>query len=300
MPSALAFSEVTKVYRRERKALDGITFAIEAGRRACLLGPNGAGKSTAIRLLEGALRPSAGAVYLLGEEAGTQRYQEARRRTGVVAQGPGMYTDLDAGEYLELVRRLYGRGEVARVVEVFGLGDHLKTRMAELSGGFQRRLVLAAALLGEPELLLLDEPTVGLDPVAARDVHDHLRAAMAGRTTLLCTHNLSEAERLCDEVVILDQGRVLVHKPLSQLRREARPRLRLAATQGQGALAAALSRQGLEPELDGAESVLLGLDDARGQAPTVLRSLLAEGLDVFECTPVEPSLETMFLEALQR
>jgi ABC-2 type transport system ATP-binding protein len=297
MPSALAFAETSKRYRNGKLALDGISFAVEPGARACLLGPNGAGKSTAIRLLEGALAPSGGRVWLLGEEVGTPWYLEARRRTGVVPQGPGMYPDLTAGEYLGYVRRLYGRGDLAGVVEVFGLGDQLATRMAQLSGGFQRRLTLAAALLGEPELLLLDEPTVGLDPVATRDVHDYLRTVMSERTTLLCTHNLAEAEKLCDEVVILNAGKVLVHRSLADLRRESRPRLRLAARQGSQAVLAALQSRGLSAEADG-EAVVLAAEDARSQAPALLRGLLADGLDIYECTPLEASLETMFLEAV--
>jgi len=296
--SALAFVETSKRYRNGTLALDAASFAIEKGARACLLGPNGAGKSTAIRLLEGALAPTAGRVWLLGEEAGTPWYLEARRRTGVVPQGPGMYPDLSAGEYLGYVRRLYGRGNIAAVVEVFGLGDHLQTRMAQLSGGFQRRLTLAAALLAEPDLLLLDEPTVGLDPVATRDVHDYLAAVMAERTTLLCTHNLAEAEKLCDQVVILDHGKVVVHKALDELRRESRPRLRFAARQGSKALLAALQRRGVSAEADGA-GVLVATEDARAEAPALLRGLLADGLDVYECTPLEASLETMFLEAVE-
>src|ERR1700736_5507361 len=131
--SALAFAETSKRYRNGKLALDGISFAIERGARACLLGPNGAGKSTAIRLLEGALQPTAGRVWLLGEEVGTPWYLEARRRTGVVPQGPGMYPDLTAGEYLGYVHRLYGRGDREQVIEVFGLAQHLGTRMAQLS-----------------------------------------------------------------------------------------------------------------------------------------------------------------------
>ena len=298
MASALAFAETSKRYRNGKLALDIVSFAIKQGARACLLGPNGAGKSTAIRLLEGALAPTGGRVWLLGEEVGTPWYLEARRRTGVVPQGPGMYPDLSAGEYLGYVRRLYGRGDLDAVVEVFGLGDQLQTRMAQLSGGFQRRLTLAAALLGEPELLLLDEPTVGLDPVATRDVHDYLATVMRQRSTLLCTHNLAEAEKLCDEVVILDAGKVLVHKPLADLRRESRPRLRLAARQGADAVMAALKSRGLSAEADG-EGVVLAAEDARADAPALLRALLAEGLDVYECTPLEASLEMMFLEAVE-
>lgn len=299
MSAAIEFEGATKVYRRRRVALDEVTFAIAGGARACLLGPNGAGKSTAIRLLEGALRATAGRVRLLGRVAGTPGYEAARRRTGVVPQAPGMYSDLEAGEYLRLVSRLYGRPSSAGVVEAFGLGPHLRTRMHELSGGYQRRLVLAGALLSEPEVLLLDEPTVGLDPVAAHDVHEYLRAAMVGRTTLLCTHNLAEAERLCDEVVILDGGRVALHKSLDQLRRESRPRLRLAAAEGREALSAALARLGRAHEADG-EAVLVLCADARADAPSLLRALLGAGLDVFECSPIEASLESMFLQAVRR
>src|SRR5207237_3464339 len=112
-----------------------------------------------------------------------------------------------------------------------------------LSGGYQRRVALAAALLGEPEVLLLDEPTVGLDPVAAHEVVQILREAMVDRTTLLCTHNLAEAEALCDQVVILRAGKVLVHTPLDELRRRARPLVRIAARQSAWVLQAVLRRR---------------------------------------------------------
>jgi ABC-2 type transport system ATP-binding protein len=198
-----------------------VTWSIGVGARACLLGPNGAGKSTSIRLLQGALTPTTGEVRLLGIPVASPDYLAARRRTGTVPQGPGMYTDLTVSEYLILARQLYGRGDIARIEEVFELGPHRGKMLAQLSGGYQRRIALAAALLSEPDVLLLDEPTVGLDPVAARDVHAFLRDAMRGRTTLLCTHNLAEAETLCEEVVILRDGKVLVHSSLAELRKRS-------------------------------------------------------------------------------
>src|SRR5205085_2287447 len=158
-----------------------------------------AGKSTSIRLLEAALRPTRGSVALLGADIDSANYLSARQRTGIVPQGPGMYADLTTLEYLTLARDLYRRGDVPKTVEAFGLGEHADKRMTQLSGGFQRRVVVAAALLAEPDVLLLDEPTVGLDPLATHDVHQMLSQAMRtpGRTTLLCTHNLAEAEALC-------------------------------------------------------------------------------------------------------
>jgi ABC-2 type transport system ATP-binding protein len=297
VPTALAFEGVTKRYRNGVVALDDASWSIPIGARTCLLGPNGAGKSTAIRLLEGALRASRGDVTLLGAGPDSPAYGEARRRTAVVPQNPGMYGDLSTIEYLELVRRLYGRGDVAAVMEAFGLGPHRRTMLAALSGGFARRLLLAAALLSEPEILLLDEPTVGLDPVAAHEVHELLSAAMNGRTTLLCTHNLAEAEALCDDVVILRGGTVLLHEPLVALRGRVAPRLRLRARQGVEPLVASLRRRGLAVQVE-ADAAIVNVD-GRSAAPELLRGLLGEGLDVYESVPLEPSLEQLFLDVVQ-
>ncbi|HXM58069.1 MAG TPA: ABC transporter ATP-binding protein [Candidatus Dormibacteraeota bacterium] len=293
--TALAFRSVTKRFRNGRVALADVSWSVARGARACLLGPNGAGKSTSVRILEGALRPSAGSAELLGEPVDGPGYADARLRTGVVPQGPGMYPDLTAGEYLRIAADLYG-ATPARAIATFGLRDHLRTRMAELSGGYQRRVTLAAAFVAEPELLLLDEPTVGLDPKAAHEVHQYLREVMADRTVLLCTHNLAEAEALCDEVIILQAGRVIVQGRLAELRRGARSRLRLAAHQGPEAVVARLN--GLGPVRVEGRSVLLEVPDPEAAAPRLLRRLLADGVDVYECTPVQATLEDVFLEAV--
>jgi ABC-2 type transport system ATP-binding protein len=299
--TALSFQQVSKRFGKNTLALDEVNWSVAAGSRACLLGPNGAGKSTCIRLLQGALLPNAGHVSLLGVTVKGAGYAEARRRTGIVPQGPGMYTDITCGEYLELCRRLYGRGDLNKLVDVFDLGDHLTKPLAALSGGYQRRAVLAAALLGEPELLLLDEPTVGLDPIAQHDVHAFLREAMQrdGRTTLLCTHKLAEAEALCEDVIILRNGHVLVQAPLEELRARVRPQLRLAARQGSTALSAALAERGLVPHIEADGAVAIVAEHPEGIAPDLLRGLLAEGLDIYACEPVEASLEDLFLDLVK-
>jgi ABC-2 type transport system ATP-binding protein len=294
--TALAFQSVTKRFRNRRVALANVSWSIAEGARACLLGPNGAGKSTSIRLLEGALRPTFGSVELLGQPVEGSGYAAARLRTGIVPQGPGMYADLTAGEYMQLAAELYAVGP-DRAVATFGLSGHLDTKLAELSGGFQRRVVLAGALVAEPEVLLLDEPTVGLDPKASFEVHEYLRQVMAGRTVLLCTHNLAEAEALCDEVIILHEGRVIVQGRLDELRRGARSRLRLAAHQGPDAVLSGLD--GIGPAHVEGRSVLLEVPDPEAEAPRLLRRLLAAGLDVYECTPVRATLEDLFLEAVR-
>lgn len=310
-PAALGFERVTKRYGRQVLALDDVSWSLRRGARACLLGPNGAGKSTSIRLLQGVLRPTAGCVTVLETPIDSTYYLDARRHIGIVPQSPGMFRDLTVGEYLALARRLYGRGDVAAVLERFGLAPHRETLLGQLSGGYQRRVSLAAALLPEPELLLLDEPTVGLDPVAAHAVHAALREAMAvrGRTTLLCTHNLAEAEALCDEVVILRQGRVLLHAPVTDLRQRAAPHLRVAARQGAAAVLAVLAELGIPGGVADrphwrsgvpgrAGSVLVPLARVEDEAPALLRALLAAGLDVYACEPVGASLEELFLDAV--
>jgi ABC-2 type transport system ATP-binding protein len=297
---ALAFEAVSKRYRADVLALDGVTWSVRTGARVALLGPNGAGKSTSIRLLEGALQPTAGCVTLLGSPVGGAEYLEARRRVGIVPQGPGMYGDLTVGEYLALARRLYGRGDVDRWIDALSLTTFRDRMLADLSGGYQRRAVIAAALLPSPDLLLLDEPTVGLDPLAAHDVHELLREAMTGRTTLLCTHNLAEAEALCDEVVILRGGHVLVQSTVADLRKRVRGQVRFAARQPANLLAEALRRRGLETTIDtDMRGVLVPIADPAGDAPAVLRALLAEGVDVYEARPVEATLETLFLDVVR-
>ena len=297
---AIAFETVTKRYRSGALALQNVSWSVAEGSRACLLGPNGAGKSTSIRILEGALSPSSGRVTLLDRIVGTEEYIAARRQTGIVPQGPGMYVDLSTREYLQLSARLYRRREFSDVVEAFGLGDQLDKRMNQLSGGFQRRAVLASAFVGDPKVLLLDEPTVGLDPLAARQVHDFLRTMMPGRTVLLCTHNLAEAEVLCDQVIILRNGKVLLDAPLSDMRAHTGLRLRISARQGPEALTVALRKHDLKSLTADDGAVIVSINDAQVDGPPILRELLQEGLDVYECTVLRPSLEEMFIDLVRQ
>ncbi len=293
----LEVSEVTKVYPGGVQALEQVSFRISPGERACLLGPNGAGKTTLIRLLTGALRPSSGQVRLFGLGVEEPDFLLAKRRVGIVPQSPGMYRDLTVDDYLRLVRDLYGSGNIPEVVEAFGLGPFRARRMAELSGGMQRRLSMAAALVSSPEVLLLDEPTVGLDPVATREVHTFLRKVMPGRTVLLCTHNLAEAEALCESAVILRQGRVLLHERIATLRQRIQPVLVLRAAEGPERLAEALTAQGRSSTRE-EDAVRVHVADAVAQAPELLRRLLAAGLNVYECRVVTPSLEDLFLDVV--
>lgn len=277
------------------EVLKDATFRIAPGEHACLLGPNGAGKTTIIRLLTGALLPTHGSVRLFGIATHDRAFLDAKRRVGVVPQSPGMYRDMTVMAYLRLVHKLYRKGNTNDALLRFGLVPYRDRPLAELSGGVQRRVLLAAAMLPEPDLLLLDEPTVGLDPVAIREVHAFLRDAMAGRSMLLCTHNLAEAEALCDSAVIVQRGRVLLHESFATLHRRTQPHLILSAVEGVEPLARVLRQLGCVPTAEG-DRVVLPVVDPQRDAPWLLRRLLSADLNVYVCQIRVPTLEETFVD----
>jgi ABC-2 type transport system ATP-binding protein len=293
--TAIAFRSVSKRFRSGSLSLADATFVVEEGARACLLGPSGSGKSTAIRILQGALVPTGGSVHVFGIPVDEPDFRQIRQRMGLVPQGPGMYPDLTAGEYMALAARLSGV-RPDRAVEALGLNEYLHTRLTLLSNSFQRRLALAAALVADPDILVMDEPTGGLDPAAGHDLHRYLREAMHGRTCLLATHNEAEAEQLCDEVVSMRSGRVVAQGTWADLRQRSRPRLRLIARQSVDMTLMQLREFGFHVEPD-EDSVLVEVDDVAADAPELLKRLLDAGIEVYQCVPVRPSVEGVFLEA---
>jgi ABC-2 type transport system ATP-binding protein len=297
MTTAIAFRSVTKRFPDGTLGLADATWFVAEGVHACLLGSKGSGKTTAVRMLQAALRPTGGSVLLLGVPVDGPGYREVRGRLGIVPQAPGMYPDLTAGEYMALASRLYG-ARPDRAVDALDLGEYLRTRMTYLSPNFQRRLALAAALVADPDVLVLDEPTAGLEPDDARDLQPYLREAMRGRTAVLCTHKQLEARALCQEVAVLRAGRVVAQGTWDELTRRIRPRLRLAARQGVDRLLAELTRMGMHAEAeDGA--VLVSTADPQSDGASLLRRLLEADIDVYECAPVAPEAENIVLEAYE-
>ena len=193
----------------------GVDLALEAGECFGLLGPNGAGKTTTLRLCLGLIDPDGGEIEVLGYPVPAQA-REARRRTGVVPQADNLDPDFTVEENLLVYGRYFGlaepevRARIPGLLEFAGLGARAASRIQTLSGGMKRRLTLARALVNDPDLIFLDEPTTGLDPQARHLIWERLRRLLAqGKTIFLTTHFMDEAERLCHRLAIMDRGRII-------------------------------------------------------------------------------------------
>ncbi len=243
---------VSKVYRTLRgrtSALKDVDIRGTRGRALGLIGPNGAGKTTLLKLLLGLLRPSAGEVRVFGAPVDLQ----AKRRMGFLPEESYLYGFLSVRETVEFAARLYPRAvenlaRVDPVLEKVGMARHQDRRISQCSKGMARRAALAQTLVHDPELLLLDEPTSGFDPMGRRDVKTLLKdLKQQGKTLLICTHQLAEIEDICDDVIILYEGRVVVQGTLDALMGELREAFAVRR-EDQERLSAWLAEQGIHSQ----------------------------------------------------
>ncbi|SRR5690554_1437216 len=285
-------------------AVDGVGFAISEGETYGLLGPNGAGKTTSISMIAGLLRPDRGRIEVLGRRMGAGAL-EAKSIVGLVPQELAIYPDLTAEENLRFFGRLYGMSgadltkRIDEVLQTVGLDARRGDKTSEYSGGMKRRLNIAIGLLHRPQLLILDEPTVGVDPQSRNSILEAVEAlADEGMSVLYTTHYMEEAERLCDRVGIIDEGRIVAEGTRRELvaqigqmdRIELRGRDRIdvaaeAVRTVEGVREAAVSDSSLSVLVPEASSVLPALLAAAGSA----------GMTVTGVEVQEPDLEAVFL-----
>ena len=306
---AIDARDVTKTFRsgwlrrRETPALRGVSLAVPRGAIFGLLGPNGAGKTTFLSILATLLTPDGGSVCVLGHDV-VREAGALRRRLNMASGRPSFLWSLRVGEILAFYGRLYGlagaplRRRVDELIELAELGPHRRVPYSELSTGLKQRVALAKSLVNDPELLFLDEPTLGLDPDVSVRVRQHIAELRRerGMTIVLTTHNMREAEELCDEIAFIKEGRILARGTSGELKRQI----------GLGEVIALRLDPADVPWLAEAPGVLrcvtvggfteCTVDAAEKRLPELLRALHAEGVMVRHVQVREPELEEVFVE----
>ena len=283
---------LTKRYGSRIVAVDRVSLTVRRGEVYGFLGPNGAGKTTTLRMLLGLIRPTSGAAAVLGRSPGDP---EGLRRVGALVESPAFYPYLSGRDNLRVVARYASipKKRIEDALEQVDLADLARDKFATYSLGMKQRLGVAAALIKDPELLILDEPTNGLDPAGMADMRDLIRSLGSGeRTVLLSSHMLGEVEQICDRVGVISRGRLIAESTVEELR-------------GRGALLVAAkplerARERVEQLLGaGRVEVLDGtlrLDADPAAAGRINRELVGANIDVTELRPVERTLEEVFLE----
>jgi ABC-2 type transport system ATP-binding protein len=218
-------NDLSKQFNNDFWAVDGVTLSVKPGQILALLGQNGAGKTTTVRMLTALLVPTRGWARVAGYDV-TKKPQEVRANVGVLTEQHGLYMRMTGEEYLEFFGEVYGLNRKTRrtrsdyLMEYFGLAQVARQRSGEYSKGMKQKLALARALMHDPSVLLLDEPTSAMDPESARLVRDEIaRLRSSQRTIIICTHNLAEAEALTDTIAIIYRGKILLNGTLDELKR---------------------------------------------------------------------------------
>ena len=290
-------------------AVDGLSFTAEPGQIFGLLGPNGAGKSTTIGCLSGLLRPTSGRIRVLGHDVVLDS-AGARRQLGVVPQELALYEDLSAYDNLTYWGGAYGlRGPELKqralaVLELIGLGDRAREPVRRFSGGMKRRLNVGCGIVHRPKVLLLDEPTAGVDPQSRVRLLELVREEVkTGTCVLYTTHYMEEAQELCDRLAIMDHGKLLVMGTLDELRRLMGEKdiVRLTGRFDPPAVRRALETiDDAEVVLADENAVLLAVSGASRKLPAIFSAIAGHGGEVQETSLTQPSLESLFIKLTGR
>ena len=305
MGIAIEAKGLAKEYPGEIKALDGLSFTVEEGTVFGLLGPNGAGKSTTVKILTTLAHPDAGSATVAGFDV-LREPARVREAIGVVSQAGGLDRQATGRENLRLQGQMFGMGgakletRIDELLEQFGLAEARDRLVRGYSGGMSRRLDVALALVHQPRVLFLDEPTTGLDPEVRAEMWGEIeRLTGAGLTVLLTTHYLEEADRLAAQLAIVDRGKVVAEGSPDALKRELRGdaiHVELGEDSEEGRVREALAAiAGIDELLLDARALHARAEDGARSVPAVLAALEAAGVEVASVTVARPSLDDVYL-----
>jgi len=291
------------------QAVQGASFKADAGEVLSLLGPNGAGKSTTISMLSGLLAPTSGDACIMGHSV-IREPEYAKASLGVVPQDIALYPDLSARENLVFWGKMYGlrgvalKSRVDEVLEIIGLADRQKDHVGKFSGGMKRRVNIGAALLHKPAVIIMDEPTVGIDPQSRRHILDNVKELnQKGMTVLYTTHYMEEAAELSNHIAIMDKGRVIAYGSHDELIRMVGEQTRIDVTlnaEAEKVLDAWRGTEGVAKidALDGKVTALV--DDSNRVLPRLFDAASKHGVRITSVDIQEPNLETVFLHLTGR
>lgn len=292
MSPAVVASDLRKRYGSS-VALDGLSFEVASGRVTGFLGPNGAGKTTTFRVLLGLTRPDSGTASVVGMDVATD-LAKIVKRVGAIVDEPGLLRPLTGRQNLVIAAHTLGFGHdrIPQLVEFVELTDSIDRAVSGYSKGMRQRLALAAAMVGDPEVLFLDEPLDGLDPAGQHAFKDRLRslAADEGRTVLISSHALADVQELADDVVVIARGSLRFQGSLAEMMGQTET-LRVRVDDAVRALSV-LQSAGLGGEIDGGSEIVLDHSDGS----SVVEALAREGIYPSAVIPVAPTLEKVFLE----
>ena len=291
---------VTKIYGKQ-KALDEVSFTVNSGEIVGFLGPNGAGKSTMMKIITGFLHPDKGNVWI-NEAAVRGNSLEIRRQIGYLPENNPLYTDLYVSEYLEYVAGIYKlktiKSRVKAMIGLTGLEPEKHKKIGALSKGYRQRVGIAQALIHDPSVLILDEPTTGLDPSQIVEIRQLIRSISANKTVMLSTHIMQEVEALCDRIMIINHGKIVASDSTSNIKALSTSSLQKVYVE----FAESISPAKLN-EIEGSVEIQ-GLSDkswilsggAIDLRPLIFRFAVANNLTILTLNKQESSLENVFLE----
>ena len=287
-------------------AVDNVTLKVPSGEVLALLGPNGAGKTTTVRMLTSILGPTSGAARVAGFDVVTQP-EQVRAHVGVLTEQHGLYERMKALEYLDFFGRIYHmtgaerKGNALALMARFGLESALDKRLGDYSKGMKQKLALVRAMLHNPPVLLLDEPTSAMDPQSAKQVRDAIiDLQQEERTFLITTHNLAEAQQLANQIAVIRQGRIIAQGSFDELSRRfvgmARMELRVS-----GVLNGLARELGdlVTVEEAGANWLRYRVDDPDATNPALIRKVTGLGIDIVTLAPISRTLEQIYLQIIE-